>query len=101
MLKFNNTFVKVIALILTLAMVSCQFNGIKGSGNVTTENRNISGFNSIKVENGMDVVLEQSTETSVTVIADDNVQKHIITTVNGSVLKITSDVHSFFNVKSS
>ena len=100
MLKFNNTFVKVIALILTLAMVSCQFNGIKGSGNVTTENRNISGFNSIKVENGMDVILEQSTETSVTVIADDNVQKHIITTVNGSVLKITSDVHSFFNVKS-
>jgi hypothetical protein len=82
-------------------MASCQFNGIHGSGNVTTENRNVSGdFKSIKAENGLDIVLEQSGETSVTVIADDNVQQHIKTTVENGVLKITSDVHSFFDVHS-
>lgn len=101
MSAFKNTFLKFVALSLTIAMASCQFNGIKGSGNVTTENRNISGdFKSIKAENGLDVVLEQSPSTSVTVIADDNVQQHILTIVENGVLKITSDVHSYLNVES-
>jgi len=84
-----------------LFLTSCQFNGIKGSGNVTTENRTVTdSFNSIKAERGLDVVLEQSTETSITVIADDNLHSHIKTTVNNGVLKITADVNNFINVDS-
>ncbi len=81
MIKFKNTFVKGIALIaIAVTLVSCQLHGIKGSGNITTENRNVSGdFKSIRAGKGLDVVIEQASTTSVTVIADDNVQKHINT----------------------
>ena len=96
MLYFNNTIVKSILVCSAfMLLVSCQFNGIKGSGNVTTENRPVSeDFKSIKVDKGLDVVLEQSNTKSITVIADDNVHKHIKTSIENGVLIITSDVTS-------
>jgi len=102
MLNSKKTILKSALLGVTLLfLTSCQFNGIKGSGNVTTENRTVTdSFNSIKAERGLDVVLEQSTETSITVIADDNLHSHIKTTVNNGVLKITADVNNFINVDS-
>ena len=102
MLYFNNTITKSILICSALMlMVSCQFNGIKGSGNVTSENRPVSeDFKSIKVGKGLDVVLEQSNTKSITVIADDNVHKHIKTTIENGVLSITSDATSYLNVDS-
>jgi len=102
MLYFNNTIAKSILVCSAfMLLVSCQFNGIKGSGNVTTENRPIAeDFTSIKVEKGLDVVLEQSNSKSITVIADDNVHKHIKTSIENGVLTITSDVTSYLNVNS-
>lgn len=88
-------------IMICLLVSSCQFQGIKGSGNVTTENRNIhSDFKSIEVEKALEVVLEQSDVKSVTVIADDNLQKHIITTVTNGVLSISSDINNYNDVKS-
>lgn len=91
----------VVFLCLSASLSACKFNGIKGSGNVTTENRTVTeSFKSIKAEKGLDVVLEQATESSITVIADDNLQKHIMTTVRNGVLIITSDINNFINVES-
>jgi hypothetical protein len=88
-----------IALIASLA-ISCQCNGITGSGNVITEKRNIDGnFTSIKADKGLDIVLEQSQETEVTVIADDNLLKHITTKVLDGVLVISSEYNSYRNVR--
>lgn len=85
---------------IALVLVSCEFNGITGSGNVTTEKRNIEGnFTSIKAGKGLDIVLEQSQETEVTVVADDNLQKHITTEVLNGVLVISSKYNSYRNVK--
>ncbi len=79
---------------------SCQYNGITGSGHVTTENRNIqSEFKSIEAGKGLDIVLEQFDTTKVTVVADDNLQKHITTKVENGVLIISSDYNSYRNVK--
>ena len=102
MIQLKKTFAKSTFICTAVFLfASCQFNGLKGSGKVTTENRTISGdFKSIKAEKGLDVVLEQGTDVSVAVIADDNVQKHISTTVENGVLKITSDVNNFFDVTS-
>jgi hypothetical protein len=87
--------------IICFLVASCQFEGIKGSGNVTTENRTInSNFKSIEVEKALEVILEQSDVTSVTVVADDNLQKHITTTVKNGVLSISSDINNYQNVKS-
>jgi hypothetical protein len=87
----------IVALILTLTLTSCQFNGdfgfgVRGNGNVETVDRNISGdFAEIRVSRGLDVYLTQSNETSITVQADENLHDIIITEVEGNTLKITTD----------
>lgn len=97
----KKSFAIALFLCISTALTACKFNGIKGSGNVTTENRPMTEtFKSIKASKGLDVVIEQAPETSVTVIADDNVQKHITTTVSGGVLTISCDSNNFMNVES-
>jgi hypothetical protein len=87
-------------LAVALVVASCQFNGITGSGNVTTEKRNIPGdFTAIEAGKGLDIVLEQSPDTEVTVVADDNLQKHITTKVSNGVLIISSEYNSYRNVR--
>lgn len=67
-------------------------NGIKGSGNITTETRNVNeDFKSIEVSQGIKVNVEQADTKSISVEADDNLQEHIITKIEGGVLKIKSD----------
>ena len=67
-------------------------NGIKGSGNITTETRIVDkDFKSIEVSYGIKVNVEQADTKSITVEADDNLQKHIITKIENGVLKIDSD----------
>lgn len=67
-------------------------SGIEGSGNLTTETRNVNeDFKSIEVSYGIKVNVEQADVKSISVEADDNLQKHIITKVENGVLKIDSD----------
>ncbi len=74
--------------------------GIRGSGNVTTETRDIAEpFTGIDASSGMEVALSQGPQ-MVKVEADDNVQPHILTKVENGVLKISSDYNSFIDVKS-
>lgn len=82
-----------------LIFSACETRGITGSGNVTTENRPVTGaFKSIEVSNGLDLVLEQSTETKIEVEADDNLQKHIRTTITNGVLIVKCDFNNYTNV---
>jgi hypothetical protein len=92
---------KIASLFVVFSLfASCQFNGITGSGHVTTEKRNTVGeFKSIEAGKGLDIVLEQTNTTSVNVVADDNLQKHITTKVENGVLIISSDYNSYRNVK--
>lgn len=67
-------------------------DGIKGSGNITTETRPANeDFKNIEVSQGIIVYVEQADIKSITVEADDNLQKHIITKIENGVLKIESD----------
>lgn len=85
----------------TILLVSCNFNvdlglgpGIKGDGNVVTENRNNdTPFTAIEISRGLELEVEQSNEKSITVIADKNLQEHITTNVSNGVLTITSDAN--------
>lgn len=87
----------IIAALMALLFSSCGHSinlngGIKGSGNITTENRNVNqDFKKIEVSRGIKVIVEQSDNKSITVEADDNLQKHIITKVENGVLIIESD----------
>ncbi|OIV44048.1 head GIN domain-containing protein [Flavobacterium johnsoniae] len=91
----------VIATITALLFASCNFNmnTIEGSGNVTTEKRIVQGdFKNISVSNAIDLVIEQSDKYEITVEADDNLQKEIITKVENGTLVIKCKFNSFRNV---
>ncbi len=81
---------------MALLFASCghsmNFNGIKGSGNITTETRTANeDFKKIEVSHGIKVIVEQSDNKSISVEADDNLQQHIVTKIENGVLKIESD----------
>nr|WP_294788820.1 head GIN domain-containing protein [uncultured Flavobacterium sp.] len=91
----------VVATITALLFSSCNLNmnTIEGSGNVTTENRIVQGdFKNIKVSNAIDVVIEQSDKTEITVEADDNLQNEIVTKVENGTLVIRCKFSSFRNI---
>jgi hypothetical protein len=82
-----------IALLLTSCRHTINFgNGVRGNGNVTTQTRNITeSFKSIDVSHGINVIVEQSDDKSVTVEADDNLQPIIITRVENGVLIVEAN----------
>ncbi len=87
----------IVTALLALLFSSCNSgfnfgNGIKGSGNITTETRPATqDFKNIEVSQGIKVNVEQADNTSITVETDDNLQEHIITKIENGVLKIESD----------
>ncbi|HWS59399.1 MAG TPA: head GIN domain-containing protein [Flavobacterium sp.] len=87
----------IIATILALLASSCNSSnifgdGIKGSGNITTETRTANqDFKNIDVSNGIKVIVEQADTKFITVEVDDNLQNHIITKIENGVLKIEAD----------
>ena len=91
------------ALIMSLLLVSCQFNGdfgfgVRGNGNVETVERSISDdFTEIKVSRGLDVYLTQSNQVSLEVEADENLHDVIITEVKNGVLNITTNENISFS----
>ena len=98
MLKLITIITKfIVAAIMALLFSSCGHsmilgNGIKGSGDITTETRKVDqDFKKIAVSYGIKVIVEQSENKSITVEADDNLQQHIITKIENGVLKIESD----------
>ncbi|MFB0911102.1 MAG: head GIN domain-containing protein [Flavobacterium sp.] len=106
MLKIITIITKFILVALTaLLFASCNqsinLKSITGSGRVTTENRTVQGkFKSIEVSNAIDLIIEQSNKTEISVTADDNLQKNITTKVENGVLIVACDYDSFIDIKS-
>ena len=106
MLKIITVITKFILVALTaLLFASCNYSinskSIRGSGNVTTENRTIDAdFNSIEVSNAIDLIIEQGKDKKVVVEADDNLQNSITTKVENGVLIVGCDYNSFTNIES-
>ncbi|WP_299547063.1 head GIN domain-containing protein [Seonamhaeicola sp.] len=89
------TLIKIIvAAVLSLTLASCNFDmnfnpGVKGNGNVLTEERTISeSFSTIKATEGLNVYLTQGNEESIAVEADENLHDLILTDIEDGVLKI-------------
>jgi hypothetical protein len=106
MIKFIVYLTKAVVLLITaLLFASCQYSidikdSVKGSGNVTTVNRPVSGeFTNIEVSNGIDVEVTQSNAKSIEVKADDNIIDLITTDIVDGTLKIAME-KSVKNTKS-
>lgn len=74
--------------LVALLLTSCSINTIEGSGSVTTETRDVSGFNGIALSNMGLVVITQGDEESLRVTADDNLMEYIVTEVRNGTLHI-------------
>lgn len=71
--------------------ISIGFDSIKGSGNVQSEKRTVSGFNKVRAGGAIKVEITAQKDFSVEVEADDNLLPYIKTEVDGSSLKIYSE----------
>ena len=78
--------------ILLISTTSCfveGITGIKGNGNVLSEDRTITNdFNEIKVQQGIQLFITQDNTTEIKVEADENIIDLLITEVKDNQLKI-------------
>ena len=81
-----------IYLTILFATTSCIFNGvvgIKGNGNVVSEDRAIrSDFETINVQQGINLYITQGKPTNISVEADENIIDLLITEVKNNELNI-------------
>jgi len=63
---------------------------IRGSGNIISEDRAVSGFNKVSVSGGGNIFVEQGDEESLTVKAAENILPLLTAEVSGSTLTIAA-----------
>ena len=88
------------AITVALLCSACNYIGgerVVGSGNVTTQDRSISGFSAVESSGFFDVYLSSGSTQNVRVEADDNLHEYIETTVNGNELEI--DTRDGYRIK--
>jgi hypothetical protein len=76
----------VIAVVL---LTACGVRTIRGSGKVITEERDVSGFDSVTLSGYGRVIITQGDEEALTVETDDNLMQYIETKVRGRTLEIS------------
>ncbi len=78
--------------IFTVSTSSCMYlNGVDGNGDVQKENRDVSGFDAIRVGGAFEVILTQGNSESLVVEADANLMPLIRTEVRNHVLIIDTE----------
>lgn len=97
----KNLIQKTSFLIVGIAFLfpSCsnaQFWGEKGNGNIQKQDREIGSFTEISASSGLDVYVTQGDKESVSVEADENLLKLIVTEVKGNelILKTKENIRS-------
>ncbi len=95
--------VVAILLAMTLIVVGCTFvtGGITGSGNIVTEDYDISGFDRVDVSYGYRVEIRQGEAFDVVLRVDENAHKYIDVAKRGGILHIgmkPGRTYAFFNV---
>src|SRR5438128_50694 len=84
----------VLLLILGMSLFfSCRYLGgkrVRGNGNLTTQERSVSGFEGIESFGSFDISIVPSSTSSVKIEAEENLQPYIETYVDGRNLQIRS-----------
>ena len=75
-----------LSLVVLLVLSACSV--VNGSGQVATEDRQVSGFNKIDLSGVGEVTIQQGGTESLTVEADDNVLPRLTSKVSNSTLKL-------------
>ncbi len=81
----------VIVLILSAAILlvtACNANVVDGSGDMVTETRAVSNFDSIALSGSGEVIVTQGEGESLSIETDDNVMEHVKAEVSGGTLNL-------------
>ncbi len=73
---------------LTVTLSACAARIVRGSGDVVSEVRDVSGFDEVDVCCGMELILSQGDAESLEIEAEDNILEEIETRVVGDELRI-------------
>jgi hypothetical protein len=88
-------FIMVLCLFATTVSAHDLFGlfkrGVKGSGDLTTESRDVKDFNRIKASGSFDVLVKVGEDYSLEITFDDNLIDIITTEVRGSTLYLDSE----------
>ncbi|MCL6088181.1 MAG: DUF2807 domain-containing protein [Actinobacteria bacterium] len=101
--KFKNLIgiliLSVMIILLSIFTTSCIYIGIiTGSGKVVTEERDVSGFDSISIGSSMNLIIEQTGSESLKIEAEDNIIPLVKTSVIGKELVIKLAPGIFFSI---
>lgn len=77
-----------LAAILSVTACNAGVSAISGSGNVITEDRQVTNFDRIALEGSGEVIVTQGGSESLTVETDDNVMEYVKTEVEGGTLTL-------------
>lgn len=84
----NLAMIALAAIMMSSVCAQAQILGVRGSGNVITEDRQVGDFTVIEVVGSADVVIRQGDETRVQVNADKNLLEFITTKVRNGTLVV-------------
>ena len=93
-MKINKFFLIAVfsLLVFTSACSGNPFTRIfEGSGNIITEERDVSDFDRVSLSGFGEVTIEQGDEESLTVTTDENIMPYVITKVKGNTLVLDLD----------
>jgi hypothetical protein len=75
-------------LLIVALLTSCGVNCYHGSGKQATETRKTGDFKQLDVAGSFLVNIKQDSSETITITADDNLLKHVITVVEGDKLRV-------------
>lgn len=85
------TYLIIPLLLSTVFLSACGLRVIQGSGDITREDREVSGFDKVDFSGFGRVLVSQGDEESLSIEVDDNLLQYINTAVVGDTLEIDFD----------
>lgn len=86
----------VVALVAGLFLSACGA-GVRGSGNVTSESRDVSDFDEVVLEGSGNLTIQQTGSESLTIEAEDNIIPYLKSDVEGDRLIISVEDNTTIN----
>jgi hypothetical protein len=82
---------RICTIAVVLLLCACDLVGVRGSGKLITESRNVSDFDRVTLAGSGEVILTQGDGESLTVETDDNVMQYVTTEVRGGTLTLGTE----------
>ena len=91
-MKLKSSMTLVVMMVISLVLSACQvlpfIDVVRGSGNLTTQTRDVSGFNEIQLDGAGRLVITQGDAESLEIEAEDNLINELTSDVEAGVLEL-------------